>query len=39
MLCLSDLKEGRYRITRPEDGIGLEVRWDIGVMPYLWFWQ
>lgn len=39
MLYLTDLPEGRYRITRPEDGIGLEVRWDVAVMPYLWYWQ
>jgi galactose mutarotase-like enzyme len=39
MLYLTDLSDGYYEIENPEKGLGLRVRWDVGQMPYLWFWQ
>ncbi|NHN34216.1 DUF4432 family protein [Paenibacillus agricola] len=29
----------KYQLTNPLTGIGLEVRWDGKVWPYLWYWQ
>jgi galactose mutarotase-like enzyme len=39
MLYLTDLTEGFYEIENPDKGLGLRVGWDVGQMPYLWFWQ
>ena len=39
MLYLTDLPEGWYEVENPERGLGLRVKWDVQVMPYLWFWQ
>jgi hypothetical protein len=39
MLYLTDLSEGWYEVENPEKGLGLRVEWDLGLMPYLWFWQ
>lgn len=38
-LFLTDLAEGRYRIANRNLGLGVEVEWDLSVMPHLWFWQ
>jgi hypothetical protein len=39
MLHLTDLSEGWYEVENPNKGVGLRVGWDVGLMPYLWFWQ
>ncbi|MBA2443353.1 MAG: DUF4432 family protein [Rubrobacter sp.] len=39
MLYLTGLSEGWYEVENPEKGLGLRVEWDVGQMPYLWFWQ
>jgi len=39
MLYLTDLSEGFYEIENPQKRLGLRVGWDVGQMPYLWFWQ
>ena len=39
MLYLTDLSEGRYEVKNPGNGLGLQVEWDVDLMPYLWFWQ
>ncbi len=39
MLYLTNLSDGYYEIENPEKGLGLRVGWDVGQMPYLWFWQ
>lgn len=39
MLYLTDLSDGLYEIENPEKGLGIRVGWDVGQMPYLWFWQ
>lgn len=31
--------DGMYRIDDPDNGLGLEVRWDHQVWPYVWYWQ
>ncbi|MCU6712743.1 DUF4432 family protein [Paenibacillus sp. J5C_2022] len=32
--------EGRYSVhQREQSGLGLEVRWDNAVWPYVWYWQ
>jgi galactose mutarotase-like enzyme len=36
---LTDLREGRYRILNPRLQLAVEMRWDLAVMPHLWFWQ
>lgn len=36
---LTDLAEGRYRVVSERLRLGVEVQWDLGVMPHLWFWQ
>jgi hypothetical protein len=33
------MAEHKYQLTNPLKGIGLEVRWDGKVWPYLWYWQ
>jgi galactose mutarotase-like enzyme len=39
MLYLTDLSDGWYEIESLEKGLSFRVRWDVGQMPYLWFWQ
>ena len=39
MLYLTDLSEGFYEVENQKKGLGLRVGWDVGQMPYLWFWQ
>ena len=39
MLYLTDLSEGFYEVENPKKGLRLGVGWDVGQMPYLWFWQ
>jgi galactose mutarotase-like enzyme len=36
---LTDLDEGRYRLTNARLGVGVEVRWPLEVFPHLWLWQ
>lgn len=31
--------EGVYTIENPDMGLGLKVRWDQHVWPYVWYWQ
>lgn len=35
---ISGLEAGKYELVNPEKGLGLRMRWDIGVFPYLWIW-
>jgi galactose mutarotase-like enzyme len=30
---------GWYEILRPDEELGVRVRWDTSTMPYLWYWQ
>jgi galactose mutarotase-like enzyme len=39
MLYLKDLSEGWYEVENPKKRLTLRVEWDVGQMPYLWFWQ
>jgi galactose mutarotase-like enzyme len=39
MLYLTELPEGRYELENPGKGLGIRVEWDVGTMPYLWYWQ
>jgi galactose mutarotase-like enzyme len=39
MLYLKDLSEGWYEVENPKKALALRVEWDVGQMPYLWFWQ
>jgi galactose mutarotase-like enzyme len=39
MLYLTDLSEGWYEVENPRRGLALRVEWDVGLMPYLWYWQ
>ena len=39
LLYLTDLAEGRYRIVNHNLRLAVELRWDVSVMPHLWFWQ
>jgi galactose mutarotase-like enzyme len=39
MLYLTDLSEGRYEVENTRKGLGIRVEWEVGLMPYLWFWQ
>ncbi|MCP4246184.1 MAG: DUF4432 family protein [bacterium] len=36
---LTDLTEGRYRVVNQRLQLAVEIRWDLAVMPHLWFWQ
>jgi galactose mutarotase-like enzyme len=36
---LTDLAEGRYRIVSQRLGLAVDMRWDLSIMPHLWFWQ
>ena len=38
MVYLRGFAEGLYRV-RGATSLGLEVRWDAAVMPFVWFWQ
>jgi hypothetical protein len=39
MLYLKDISEGWYEVENPKKALALRVEWDVGQMPYLWFWQ
>lgn len=39
LLYLTGLPEGSYTIENPHKRLSLRVSWDVGRMPYLWFWQ
>lgn len=39
MLYITDLSGGCYEIENPEKDLSLRVEWDVGQMPYLWYWQ
>ncbi|MBP1995607.1 DUF4432 family protein [Paenibacillus eucommiae] len=32
-------EDNSYRLTNPQRGTALEVRWDGSIWPYLWYWQ
>jgi hypothetical protein len=36
---VTDLAEGTYRAWSERARLGLQVGWDVDVMPYLWLWQ
>ena len=36
---LGDFESGWYSITNTELGFGIGMSWDIGLMPFAWFWQ
>ena len=36
---VTDLTDGRYRIVNERTQVAVEMRWDLAVMPHLWFWQ
>jgi hypothetical protein len=36
---LTGFREGRYVLRNPARPVGLEVRWDASVLPYLWCWR
>lgn len=36
---LTALTEGRYRITSARLKLAVELRWDLSIMPHVWFWQ
>ncbi len=36
---LAYLSEGRYTLKNSELNVGVEVKWDLSVMPYVWLWQ
>lgn len=35
---ISDLGEGKYELINEEKGLGIRMRWDVGLFPYLWVW-
>ena len=36
---LGGFPEGRYAVRNPRRPVGLEVRWDASMLPYLWYWR
>ena len=38
-LCFIDLEEGWYSLTDTQRKVGFALEWDLGMFPYLWFWQ
>ncbi|MCX6431211.1 MAG: hypothetical protein NTX12_09800 [Actinobacteria bacterium] len=39
MLYVHNLPSGCYRIESPSKSMAVEVKWDITLFPYLWYWQ
>ncbi|GAA2454761.1 hypothetical protein GCM10010191_87170 [Actinomadura vinacea] len=39
IVYLTGFTTGSYEIVDPAGGLGLGVRWDASVLPYLWMWQ
>jgi hypothetical protein len=39
VICLENVREGKYRLSNRRLGLAAEMRWDKDVMPYLWSWQ
>jgi hypothetical protein len=37
--CLKELREGWYGITNGSRRVGFGMRWDVGVFPFVWYWQ
>lgn len=38
ILYITGFSEGRYTIRSAQHPVGLEVRWDASLLPYLWLW-
>ena len=39
VICLENVREGRFRLSNRRLAVAAEMRWDKAVMPYLWSWQ
>jgi hypothetical protein len=39
VICLENVREGRFRLSNRRLSLAVEMRWDGAVMPYLWSWQ
>jgi len=35
---ISDLEEGEYTLVNHGKGLGIRMKWDLSVFPYLWIW-
>ncbi|MDA4114701.1 MAG: DUF4432 family protein [Thaumarchaeota archaeon] len=33
------VREGRYSLVNPTLRLGVELKWDVSVFPWVWFWQ
>jgi hypothetical protein len=38
-LYVDGLPEGAVSLVNPRLGMGVRLRWDVGVLPYLWLWR
>ena len=36
---LTGFREGRYVLRNPARPVGIEIRWDAALLPYLWCWR
>lgn len=39
VICLEQVREGRFRLSNRRLAVAAEMHWDRAVMPYLWSWQ
>ena len=41
IVYLAGIQDGEawYEVEHPGTGTGFRVEWDVGTMPYLWYWQ
>lgn len=39
LVFLSGLKEGWFALTNTNKKLGIAMRWDVQMFPYVWFWQ
>lgn len=39
VICLNNVREGRFRLSNRRLALTAEMRWDNAVLPYLWSWQ
>ncbi len=39
LIYLKDFQDGWYKVIHPDQPLGIEIRWDKSVFPYLWFWM
>ena len=39
MVMVDQLREGSYQIINTQTKVGMEMSWDLSLMPYLWVWM